>query len=496
MQNSDDNNKKKGPHLSWSTYGKGIHHFKWWILGGTLLSSIAGFLFSKFVYNPKKETITTTLTQSLALDDSKSAYPDGSVYKHTDIISKDNIEAVLEANPEFKYTYESLMEKNAFTVTPITTTVTVDEVSTEVASKDAYTMTTKPGVFRNEKEARKFIRLLVNYEISKAEKAVSSFSYATCLPSKENFSLLTFDKMVDSLNNQFSYLEADYSDLISTFGTNLIVDGSSLANHHVDLTYKYTSYQFKILSGQLATNKYVNITDKTDAQQKIFEYEDLKASYEKRFAVIASTLNTDISLFEKIIGISSGKDSIDASYSKQILELSEEIKSLQTEQASMISELTQIGYQCTKDDDNNVTITKSSDGNSYLQKLNDYINAPEEETEWSKGCATFRNSLTAFYTNLVADTEKASEIFRSIYSTKGRNTIDVKESNMGTLTGHISNLLSAAVCLILGFLLFSLAFALVEMNLDYNRKTVKASSTISCDDTKKPKEIEASEENR
>ena len=496
MQNSDDSHKKKGPHLSWSTYGKGILHFKWWILGGTLLSSIAGFLFSKLVYNPKKEIITTTLTQSLALDDSKSAYLDGSVYKHTDIISKDNIEAVLKANPEFKYTYDSLMEKNAFTVTPITTTVTVDEVSTEVASKDSYILTTKPGSFRSEKEARQFIKLLINYEISKAEKAVSSFSYATCLPSKENFTLLTFDKMVDSLNSQFSYLEADYSELIKKFGTNLIVNGSSLANHHAELTYKYTSYQFRILSGQLATNKYVNITDKTDAQQKIYEYEDLKASYEKRFAVIASTLNTDISLFEKMISIGSGKNTIDTSYSKQILELSEEIKSLQTEQANMISELTQIGYHCNKDDDNNVTITRSSDGNNYLQKLNDYITASEEETEWSRGCATFRNSLTAFYTNLVADTEEASEIFRSIYSTKGRNTIDVKESNMGTLTGHISNLLVAAMCLILGFLLFSLAFALVEMNLDYNRKAIDVHQTVSCSDTKKPKEIEASEESK
>ena len=483
----DEENKTKGPHLSWAIYGKGINHFKWWIIGGTAVFAILGFLGSKFFYNSKNDVITTTITPSLALNDSKETYLDGTVYKQNDIISRQNIEAILEDNPSFKYTYDSLMENNVFSISPTEISEIVNGVTTTKMTYETYILSTKPGAFKSEKETREFIKLLVNYEIERSKTAATSFSFATALPSKDSFQVLSFDKMVESLNAQFEYLSKDYAKMVKNYGASYIVDGSTLSSCASEFTYQYSGYQFRTLSGQLSSNKYVNISSKDEARKTILEYKDLKSTYETRFATIASTLNSDLSLFNNLVSLNSGKDSISESLSNQIESLSSEIKALQEEQAQMITELTQIGYVCTKDSNNNVTITNSTDDNNYLYKLNEYINDPDEETDWSRSCVAFKNILTTFYDNLAKDTDRASSLYRMIAVNSNRNTIDVKESNMGTLSGHIPNPVSAIACAILGFGILSLSFAIAEMNLSYNRALKEKSMeiTASTDDSKK-----------
>ena len=472
-----DEEKKKGPHLSWSIYGKGVNHFKWWLLGGTLIFGILGYVGAKFIYNPTKESLTTTITPALALNDDNTTYLDGTVYKPSDLISKANIEAVLEQNPSFKYTYDKLMEKNTFTISPTETTEIVNGTSTTVKTYSTYVLTTKSGTFKSTTEARNFIKALVNYEVEKSKTAVSSFSFTSCLPELTSFNSSSFDDMVEKLNTQYSNLNDDYSKLIKKIGGNTIISDKTLSTHYSDFIYKYSNNQFKIIAGQLATNKYVNISNKEEAQQKIYEYEDLKASYENRFITIASTLNSDMELFNSLIQINTGKDSMSEQLAKQISELSIEIKDLQTEQNEMISELTQIGYDCIVDSNYNVTVTKSTDTNNYLYKLNEYISSSSDENEWSKGCVSFKTKLVNFYNSLKNDTTEASSIYKTIYSSSQRNTIDVKESNYGTLSGHISNMLIAVVFLVVGYVILSLSFAIAEMNIQYN-KTLKENAPI------------------
>lgn len=482
----DEENKTKGPHLNWSVYGKGINHFKWWIIGGTAVFAVLGFLGSKFFYNAKKDLITTTITPSLALNESKETYLDGTVYKPNDIISRQNIEAILKDNPSFNYTYDSLMENNVFSISPTEVSEIVGGVTTTKTSYDTYILSTKPGAFKNEKEAREFIKLLINYEVDRSKAAASSFSFASSLPSKDSFQVLSFDKMVESLNKQFEYLSVDYTKMIKNYGASYIIDGNTLSSYSSEFTYQYSGYQFRTLSGQLSSNKYVNISSKDEARRTILEYKDLKSTYETRFATIASTLNSDLSLFNSLVSLNSGKDSIGEALSNQIESLSSEIKSLQEEQAEMITELTQIGYVCNKDNSNNVTITNSTDSNNYLAKLNEYINDPEEETDWSRSCVAFKNILNTFYDNLIKDTDKASSLYRMIAVNSNRNTIDVKESNMGTLSGHIPNPVSAIAFAILGFGILSLSFAIAEMNISYNKALKEKSMeiTASTDDSK------------
>ncbi len=473
----DEHENKKGPHLSWSIYGKGINHFKWWLLGGSLVFGILGFVGAKFIYNPAKETLTTTITPALALNEDGTAYLDGSVYRATDLISKDNIEAVLAQNSSYKYTYDKLMEKNTFTISPTEKTELVDGVSTTVKTYSTYILTTKPGVFKTTNEARNFIKSLINYEIERSKTAISSFSFSTCLPDSISFNSLSFDRMVEKLNSQYENLVDDYTSMVTKIGSNTIINNKTLSSYYSDYVDNYSNNQFNIISGQLVTNKFVNISNKEEAKQKIYEYEDLKASYEKRFISLASTLNTDTALLDKLIQINSGKDGISEQIAVQITELTDQIKELQLEQSNMISELTQIGYNCTIDNNNNVTITKSTDTNNYLYKLNEYISSSSDETDWSKGCIAYKKTLLNFYTYLTNDTKTASSLYRTIYSSSQRNTIEVKESNNGTLSGHISNMLVAVIFLILGYVILSLSFAITEMNLQYN-KTLEANSNV------------------
>lgn len=471
----NEEKEKKGPRLSWAIYGKGIHHFRWWIIGGTLAFGILGYIGCKFLYNPKKETLTTTITPSLVLNDDKSAYLDGTPYRANDIISKENIEKVLENNPQYKYTYEQLMESNTFNISP--TEITSADGAT-INTFSTYTLTTKPGSFKSEKEARSFIRLLVNYEAERSRNAISSFSFASALVDEDSFLNLSFDNMVESLNTQSADLKKDYEKMIQKFGYNVNVEGKNLSQYYSNLNYYYSTYQFKSLSGQLSTNKYVNVSTKEEARQKIYEYEDLKATYEKRFASIAATLNTDLNLFEKLVGINTGTGEMSDSLAVQITELSTEIKNLQAEQSEMIEELTQIGYNCRKDNNNanDIIIEKSEGTDNYLAKLNEYIASPDDETDWSKGCVRYKTVLMNYYKKLNEDTTNASELLKTICSTPERNNMVVKESNMGTLNGHMPSIVLACVGLVLGFVILSFVFSIVEMNFQPKKKEEKKDS--------------------
>lgn len=71
--------QKKGeePHLTWGSYIHQVNVFKWWILGVTLVGAIAGYAGAKFVLNPRRENITSTLSYSLPLNNDSSEFIDG-----------------------------------------------------------------------------------------------------------------------------------------------------------------------------------------------------------------------------------------------------------------------------------------------------------------------------------------------------------------------------------------------------------------------------------
>jgi hypothetical protein len=234
--------------------------------------------------------------------------------------------------------------------------------------------------------------------------------------------------------------------------------------YYRDFTANYTESQFASLSGRLLNDKLVNISSETEAEAKVNEYANLKASYEKDFKEILPELNTNRSLLASLTAISQPTENI----SEQINELTTSIESLQKKKQKMILELENIGYSVTETD-TAITVkelTSADEGyeDTYLYKLRNHT------PEWIASCVTFKTDLCVLYASLDTDTDSASRIYRTAYQTGNYNTIIVSEANMGTLTGHISNMLVAGVGIVGGYVVSSFIFAEIYINKDAKKK--------------------------
>ena len=465
---------KNGSHMTMAGYGRGVKNFKWWILGISLACGILGYLGAAFVINPNRESMTTNIEYSLALNSDENGKPvtylDGTSYKYSDIISEDNIRGVLAQSDEngnaiWRYNYEDLMNKNAFTIAPKQYSVTNEETTTMVDSDTQFIITTTPAAFGGDDNARNFLRALVKYEIERAKSAIGSYSFDYYLPSNQTtFQTLEFSTMVEQLGNQFKYLSSAYGKMMSKFSGSFVVDGKKISDYYRDFTANYTESQFASLSGRLLNDKLVNISSEAEAEAKVNEYANLKASYEKDFKEILPELNTNRSLLASLTAISQPTENI----SEQINELTTSIESLQKKKQKMILELENIGYSVTETD-TAITVkelTSADEGyeDTYLYKLRNHT------PEWITSCVTFKTDLCVLYASLDTDTDSASRIYRTAYQTGNYNTIIVSEANMGTLTGHISNMLVAGVGIVGGYVVSSFIFAEIYINKDAKKK--------------------------
>jgi CII-binding regulator of phage lambda lysogenization HflD len=453
IQNGE--NKKTGNHLTLASYGKSVKKYKYWLLGISLGCAVLGFLGGKFILNPSRETMTTNIEINLALSKDKHSYLDGSAFLYTNIISENNINAVIASNEKFsKYDYETLMSKSAFSIQAKKTTT--DGVETE--STTNYVITTNPSAFSSESDARSFLRALINYEIDHAASAINSFTIENVLPSSStDLNTYSFDSWITSLSQQYTYLDTTYKEMISLFTSSFSVDGSSLSSHYRDFTSYYTNNNFSYLVGELTTNKYVNIGTGTDEEieAKKDEFYNLRYTYETQFDQIISQINTANEQVTKLTSIKTPTEEI----SQQILTLSNQVIELTSKKESMIAELKNIGFDV-NDSGDSVTVSEPTtlSEDSYLYKLNNVT------TEWKNGCISFRQKLTKFNTQCDTDTDNLSALYRKCYSLSNKNTIVVLEPNMGTISGHISNYLIAGVALVVAFALSSFIFAEVYVN--------------------------------
>ncbi len=470
IQNS---NHKNGPRLTMADYGRSVKHFKWWIIGISLACGLVGYLGSNFILNPSREKMTTNIEYSLALNSDENGKPvtylDGTSYKYSDIISEDNIRGVLAQKDEngnaiWHYDYGSLMNKNAFSIAPKQYSVTTGEDTTTLVDSDTqFIITTTPAAFGGADNARNFLRALVKYEINRASNAIGSYSFDYYLPSTQGtFQTMEFSTMVDQLSNQYKYLSSAYGKMMTKFSGSFVVDGRKISDYYREFTANYTESQFASLSGRLLNDKLVNISSTAEANDKVKEYANLKASYEKDFKEILSSLTTNRALLASLTSIAQPTENI----AEQINNLTASIESLQKKKQKMIFELENIGYSVTEteteitvkelpfEDENHNPINTDT----YLYKLKNH------DEEWIQSCVKFKTDLCVLFSSLDNDTDSASKIYRTAYQTGNYNTIIVTEANMGTLTGHISNMIVAGIGLVGGYLATSFVFAEIYIN--------------------------------
>lgn len=500
IKTEDDKNQDK-PKMTWAGYVHQLNVYKFWILGFSLVATIAGYLGMQYIYNANKETLTTNITLGLALANDGTTYMDGSSFNYQNFVSTDTIAAVCnledeDGNKMFSLNVSDLIDDYAITITP--QQVTVDGTTTD--SKTNYVLTTSVKSFGNEATARTFIRCLINYQIDVANQAVSGYYLSSTLPSsEETFTSFTFEDMVNRLSAENKTIQEAYETLVETFGSTIAVDSSTRLSE-VQSGYLNNSYTSIInsFSGSLSLNKYINITNSADSIEDAISYYENLAEYNK---TQIRSLTTKIQSYVQIIENLSGSNSNSSTAVEAIQEIYSSLVSSRSEREDLITELETIGYATTKDDaSGTVSFSRIDTNDNYLGHLEDYekllngeITSESEEgkaaTTWYEGCRSFLTSLTTCYKALLTDYSTANSVSQTLY--KKSNTITVKETNMGTLSGHISNFLGAAIGLVLGFAISSLFFANYGISKEFREKMTINTAKIVQATSDKPLEVEA-----
>lgn len=457
-----DNQTTKNEHLTLKAYGQGIKHFKYWVVGITIGCGILGFLGSQFIINPAREVMTTNIEIDLALNENKNSYLDGKSFFYSNIISRENINGVISSNEKFKnYDASKILKDSLLSIAP--------KVVDGVESKTAYTITCKPKAFKSTDECKAFLKALLDYEVKKAQDATSSFSYKNMLPSNSStlFSM-EFNDIVSTYQSQYDYLVSAYQNMAKTFNSYFIVKGDSISNHYYEFINKYETLNWNELKGDFYTSKYVNVSSLQECPAKINVYKNLKATYEVEFKTIQADIDRDNSLLTSLCSIRQP----DTSVSERILSLTDEISSLETKKQKMITNLADIGYDVSETTTGFVISENyETNENTYIYKLN------HADQEYVDNCIKFKNSLSNIYNALNESTNLATELYQECYKTSDNNNIYVLDADMGTISGHISNMLIAGALLVVGFLLSSFIFAEIDINRNGTKKEENSKGT-------------------
>lgn len=468
-----DSNKSEGPHLSWGEYRHQVNSYKWWIIAVTLLGGIAGFAGTKFVLNPKREAVTSSLSFSLPLNNAKDAFLDGTPFDGRNLISKENIKAVIESNDSFK----GLNTDKIYSSLSRTPVESKDGNGNISYSKTEFVLTTSTSDFSSSKQAKAFIGALIDHEVNQVFlPKIENLTLANPFTQNEakdlsNIESVSFIESVSSFKTLDNVLVNNYTALLSTFpNSSSVVNNGDLLS--LSNTYSNVSKKRKTRIGALNTRYYVNFTDGKEEETRE-ELERLGNEYKDQVASIETSLKAKKDILNSLVQIKNP----DASISFQITSLSNEISSLSEKKESLIKSLKDFGYSVASSS-GSISVSDTLDSSTgYYPALKFYKENKDssdaikkkEALTWKKESEAYLVSLKDRYKERMNQYKIANQATQVLYK-NSNNQIYVKEANYGIVSGHISNFLVAGVGLVLGFFVSSLLLAEIGRNIEYKKK--------------------------
>jgi hypothetical protein len=481
-ENVDRKEKGKG----FRNYGKSILSYKYWVLGGTLVVGILGYLATSAVINPSREKMVSYFTLNIPTQvrtDSTGkkslTYLDGSVFDYHDILSPTNIRAVattikdVQGNTKYaNVSVDALIQNSGIS---ISLQKTSDGTSLD-ASSLKYQVTAQVSYFKTLATAQSFLSDLVDETRSQAETLVSSYAIDDIIPSDPETA--EFDALTHVLSTQYTMLNDGYANLLTQVGDTTIVDDTTVAAHYQQFQQKYaqgTGDVFSGLSGALTAHAYVRYTEGQEAAK----ISQLKTQGENDKALL-STANNQIGDAEKRLADLTASGNTSEVLGAAIIAAESDLNDLRTSRTRLIAELTLLGYSVSSTDFTVAPLdeTMASPVIGQIQHLNN-----PTANGWDTANTAFAVSLNDNATLLRADISPTNAFIRTAFRKNG-NSVSYDNVGVGVLTGHVSNAIGAAGGVLLGFI----ASTLICYGWDCSQKRKKAAvpATVATDEAKKP----------
>ena len=412
------------------------------VTAGVALVAVLAILFG---YNNMSQTYSATYTYSNPTIIS-GEYADGSAFNYRALATEAVLTSVKESDSSFSsINISKMIDEDGISITG---NITYDAEGKNVLSSD-YTITIKKKMFKNQKQAKSFIKALSEYPVDVNTSIVSKMTNDYYLTSYEDSYM--YENMAQYLNLQYEYLTTGYEELIETYGDKILSNGMSVSASLNKLTSYFTENSIEALESELKDNIYVRNYDATKD-----EYE---SKYEHYCALYASNNNKIDVLEEKVNSILTvaGSSSVDVSaytelivqYTVENMEYSEYIK--------------YYGNVLGKFDTTNP---------DYIEK------ATSAENE------AFELKIQSYYSKLFEYTKTYTDVLKEVINSN--DSVYFNKSSVITQNGGLSTIMALAVSIVFGFVVACCTNLIID-----RKKLVPASCECNSNDsTKKEDKVE------
>ena len=515
IKNQEDEKR----HFTWGDYIKQLNHFKYWILGITLLCVIAGYLFVAFYFSPKRETYVADVTLHMPLLVTKDdegvtqsiTYLNGSAYSMYDIINVNNItktvEETLDENGERKYSSldaTSIIEDNAITIA-----LQASQTDSTVVSDPAncsYRLTLLASSFPNINIARSFVNDLLENTIESAISLVPSNHISNIISNVDCLTSTNLNNEVDTLAEQYNLISDCYDELMSSFqGAQYILDGKDLTtiyNEFINTFQSESGYEsiFEDLELQLDSNAYFRYENTEEGiNDAITQCHTLANQYANKLTSDYRMLQFYENRRDSITGLikpstdDKETSSTEESLLEMILECNQKILDLQLEMNDLRTSIKALGFDIVESETNNnyiataepyeitsaIKMLEAGDTPGTLQYLNDELSYLKqdgtvlEKPDWGDDCQEFITKVNDYIPLLSSALTTANTIYHNLYK-NNLNSIVYNNSSILVSNGRISGAWGAILGLVFGFLASSLIFAGVGYSKDKKKEELAA----------------------
>ena len=439
-----------------NVWTKGLVHYKWWVIGGTLGLGLIGALGTQFGINRVTETLEAEYLYNLATmvdEDNVERYVDGTLFSYADVVSASNLEAVKAKDEAFaKIDVQKIIKNNAISVSR-TIDYKVDSDGNAIPNSKivSYTIKAKAKFFPNKEIGKKYVQELVLSPKQASSDAIGRYSVTSYVSSFES---LSFVKKVTVLQDQYKAIANTYEELDDKFGGFVIGNNSNQTLAQIQSDFVLTNSNIEVLASSFYANSYVDYVigseDERIAEIKEEAYATIQTlkNKENELKVAKELLQT----MQSATIISSLNS--ESEYAKELIKLEKQIVSLSNEINKMIKDLNWAGFFL--NDEGEYVFDASNTKNACYQLT-------VKDPTWVAKNEAYANELVAGCTQLENERQEATSVFKFLYS-HYNNGASILGTGRVQVKGNVSWVIGLVAGLVLGFALTTFVTGELELN--------------------------------
>lgn len=338
----------------------------------TLALTAAFVLAVVFLLDPIISSYSIEFTLTYPASDTQK-FPDGSPFYYQDIISRDNLMEVRNADGAFaRLNVDKMIARDGISIEA------EKSAGEEAVYTGHYTLTVKASYFADRAQATSFLCEVARRPVNRAIQMARSIDYSL---DETTFGNADFAGRIELLAQQRENILGQYEAWISLYRGSYVVSGKTLVNHRADVAVLFGEETESALLEELETNGYVPL-DRIDErkQQLLAEYEENVKKIEELKSAMAGV--------PAVIGV---KETSKAQETTSPLDLSQTLASLIVRNVQIQSRLSALTPE-------NVQAFEARLTDAY-QKLQ---NAAQNVQ--SVGSALFEQEARVYYSTTLAET--------------------------------------------------------------------------------------------